>query len=198
MLQNRLRIYIQIIKYLIINSMRQIMTVLFAVVLFLGGSVSARNIPDTEKTAHKRNRTEIVTYISSLPNVSVTYLTKSMLQKLPKDKAESPLSVLANKGGLQSVRVFQLGSAEAEAAGKELMDAYLSDTSKFNYAELLMLQKNGSNEVVIYGLPIYNDTSYYNTILMFSKATGKNTILIILSGKIHENTISELVDLFSK
>lgn len=59
-------------------------------------------------------------YISSLPNVSVTYLTKSMLQKLPKGKAESPLSVLVNKGGLESVRVFQLGSAEAEAAGKNL------------------------------------------------------------------------------
>lgn len=178
--------------------MRQFMTVIFAAVLFLGGSMSARSISDNEKAARKRSRTEIVTYISSLSNVSVTYLTKSMLQKLPKDKAESPLSVLANKGGLESVRVFQLGSAEAETAGKELMDAYISDASEFNYAELLMMQKNELDEVVVYGFPIHNDTSYYRTILMYSKAMGKNTILIILSGKIHENTISELIDSFYK
>lgn len=177
--------------------MRQFITVFFAVALFLGSNISAQNIPDNENTASKRIRTEIMVYISSLPKVSVTYLTKSMLQRLPKDKAESPLSILAGKGGLESVRVFQLGSAEAEEAGRKLIKAYISDSSEFNYAELLMLQKNDLNEVVIYGFPIYNDTSYYKTIVMFSKAKGKNTILIILSGKIHENTISDLIDSFS-
>ena len=177
--------------------MRQFITVLFAIALFVGGNVFAQKIPDIVNTAHKKNKTEIMSYISSLPNVSVTYLPKSMLQKLPKNKAESPLAVLANKGGLGSVRVFQLGSAEAEAEGRKLIDAYISDISEFNYAELLVSQKNDSNEVVIYGFPIYNDTAYYKTILMFSKATGKNTILIIISGKIHENTISELIDSLS-
>ena len=178
--------------------MRLFVTIFFAVALFIGGHVSAQNIPDDGNTSPKRNRTEIMANIASLPKVSVTYLTKSMLQRLPKDKAESPLSVLAGKGGLESVRVFQLGSAEAEEAGRKLIKAYISDTSEFNYAELLMLQKNDLNEVVIYGFPIHNDTSYYKTIVMFSKATGKNTILIILSGKIHEETISELIDSFSK
>lgn len=177
--------------------MKQFIAVLFAVALFVGGNVFAQNTPDSVNTAHKKNKTEIMNHISSLPNVSVTYLTKSMLQKLPKDKAESPLSVLAGKGGLGAIRVFQLGSAEAEAEGRKLIDAYVSDISEFNYAELLVSQKNGSNEVVIYGFPVYNDTSYYKTIVMFSKATGNNAILIILSGKIHENTISELIDSFS-
>ena len=178
--------------------MGHFITVFFAVTIFLGGNISAQNIPDNGDTAPKRNRTEIMAYISSLPKVSVTYLTKSMLQRLPKDKAESPLSVLADKGGLESVRVFQLGSAEAEEAGRKLMAAYISDTSEFSYAELLMLQKNDTNEVTIYGFPVYNDTSYYKTIVMFSKTAGKNTILIILSGKIHESTIAGLIDSFSK
>lgn len=178
--------------------MRHIITALLAIALFMGGSISAQNIADKGNTSPRKTRTEIMAYISTLPKVSVTYLTKSMLQRLPKDKAESPLSVLAVKGDLESVRVFQLGSAEAEEAGRKLIKAYISDTSEFNYAELLMLQKNDLNEVVIYGFPIHNDTSYYKTIVMFSKATGKNTILIILSGKIHEETISELIDSFSK
>lgn len=177
--------------------MKQFITAVFAVALFLGGNVSAQNISDNGNIAPQRNRTEIMAHIASLPNVNVTYLTKSMLQRLPKDKAESPLSVLVGKGGLESVRVFQLGSAEAEAAGKKLIDTYIYDTSEFNYAELLMSQRDDTNEVVIYGFPIHNDTSYYRTILMFYKATGKKTMLIILSGKIHENTISELIDSFS-
>ena len=136
--------------------------------------------------------------ISALPNVSVTYLTKSVLKKLPKDNAESPLSILADKGEVCSIRVFQLGSAEAEIEGKRLMESYIADVTEFNNAELLMSQKKDSNEVVIYGFPIYNDTSYYKTVLMFSKASGKKTVLIILSGKIHEKTLSELIASFSK
>lgn len=177
--------------------MKQFITAVFAVALFLGGNVSAQNISDNGNIAPQRNRTEIMAHIASLPNVNVTYLTKSMLQRLPKDKAESPLSVLVGKGGLESIRVFQLGSAEAEKTGRKLIDAYVSDTSELNYAELLMSQKDDLNEVVIYGFPIHNDTSYYKTIVMFSKAAGKKTMLIILSGKIHENTISELIDSFS-
>lgn len=174
--------------------MKQFITVIFAIALLLGDSVCAQTIPDNGNTSPGKHRTEIMAYISSLPNVSVTFLTKSMLKKLPKDKSDGPLSVLVNNGGLESARVFQLGSAESEAAGKELIEAYISDTSEFNYAELLMLQKNGSNEVIVYGFPIYNDTSYYRTIVMYSKTMKKDTMLIILSGKIHENTISELID----
>lgn len=63
--------------------MKQFITVVFAIALLLGGSVSAQNIPGNGNMSLKKNRTEIMAYISSLPNVSVTYLTKSMLQKLP-------------------------------------------------------------------------------------------------------------------
>ncbi len=177
--------------------MKEIITAIFAII-FIGSSAFAQNIKENENTTHRKSKTEIMAHIASLPNVSVTYLTKSMLKKLPKDKAESPLSVLVNNGEVKSIRVFQLGSAEAEAEGKKLVDAYISNISELNYAELLMLQNDDSNEVLIYGFPIHNDNSYYKTVLMFSKTTGKKTILIIISGKIHENTIGELIDSFSK
>ena len=117
---------------------------------------------------------------------------------MPEDKAESPLAVLVNKGEMKSIRVFHLGSAESEAAGKRLIDAYTTGISEPDYAELLMLQSNESDEVIIYGFPIHNDTSYYKTVLMFSKTKGKKAILIILTGKIHEDVIGELIDSFSK
>lgn len=177
--------------------MRRILTVILALVFIVSDAV-AQSLQHGETTPNIKNRTEIMSNISSLPNVSVIYLTKSMLKKLPKNKAESPLSILADKGEVGSIRVFQLGSADAEREGKRLIDSYIADVSEFNNAELLMSQKNDSNEVVIYGFPIYNDTSYYKTVLMFSKASGKKTILIILSGKIHEKTISDLIDSFSK
>lgn len=177
--------------------MRQILTTILAL-FFIASNAIAQNMQRSENSTPKRVKTEIMAHISSLPGVSVAYLTKSMLQKLPKDKSESPLSVLADKGGVESIRVFQLGSAETEAEGKKLIDAYISDITEYNYAELLVSQKNGQNEMVIYGFHIHNDTSYYRTILIFSKAEGKKTVLIILSGKIHENTLSELIDSFSK
>lgn len=152
------------------------------------------------QTSHAQieNRTEIMSYLASLPDVSVTYITKSMLKRLPKDNAESPLTVLVDKGGVESIRVFLLGSPKSEAGGKKLIDAYVSGLTEPNYAELLMLQKNGSNEIIMYGFPIINDTSYYNTVLMYSKAKGKKAILIILTGKIHENVIGDLIDSFDK
>ncbi len=177
--------------------MKQILTALFAII-FIVNCAFTQSIHGTQNATPKKSKTEIMAHIASLPNVSVTYLTKSMLQKLPKNKAESPLSVLVNKGDIKSIRVFHLGSTEAEAAGKSLIDAYVAGVSEPEYAELLMLQNNESNEVVIYGFPIYNDISYYKTVLMFSKAKGKKTILIILTGKIHEDLIGELIDSFSK
>lgn len=177
--------------------MRQLITFFLAIVL-LGSGASAQNILGSTNPTPKKDRTEIMNYLAKLPDVSVTYLTKSMLQRLPKEKARSPLAMLVNKGGVESIRVFQLGSKEAEAGGKKLIDSYLSDISEMNYAELLMSQNNSSNEVIIYGFPIYNDISYYHTVLMYSKASGKKATLIILKGKIHENTIGDLIDSFSK
>lgn len=177
--------------------MKQIITAIIAII-FIGNCAFTQTIHSTEDATSKKSKTEIMTHIASLPNVSVTYLTKSMLQKLPKDKAESPLAVLVNKGEMKSIRVFHLGSAESEAAGKRLIDAYTTGISEPDYAELLMLQSNESDEVIIYGFPIHNDTSYYKTVLMFSKTKGKKAILIILTGKIHEDVIGELIDSFSK
>lgn len=177
--------------------MKQLVTFLLSLIFF-GSSAFSQNLTGNNSPSPKKDRTEIMNYLAKLPDVSVTYLTKSMLQRLPKDKTGSPLAILADKGGVESIRVFQLGSKEAEAGGKKLIDSYLSDISETNYAELLMSHNNASNEVVIYGFPISNDISYYRTVLMYSKSSGKKATLIILKGKIHENTIGDLIDSFSK
>lgn len=177
--------------------MKQLVTFLLALIFF-GSNAFPQNSTDNKNTSPKKDRTEIMNYLAKLPDVSVTYLSKSMLQRLPKDKAGSPLAMLVDKGGVESIRVFQLGSKEAEAVGKKLMDSYLSDISEMNYAELLMSQNSASNEAIIYGFPIYNDISFYHTVLMYSTSSGKKATLIILKGKIHENTIGDLIDSFSK
>lgn len=177
--------------------MRHFFTFLLAIVS-IWSSALAQNLSNNTYFMPQKNRTEIMNHLAKLPEVSVTYLTKSMLQRLPKDKAGSPLAILVEKGGVESIRVFQLGSKEAEDEGKKLIDTYLSDISEINYAELLMLQNNEAMEVILYGFPIYMDTSYYHTVLMYSKISGKKAILIILKGKIHEDTIGDLIDSFSK
>lgn len=177
--------------------MRQLFVFLLAIV-FLGSGAIAQNRTINNVPTPKKDRTEIMNYLAQLPEVSVTYLTKSMLQRLPKNKAGSPLAILADKGGVESIRVFQLGSKEAEAGGKKLMDSYLSDISETNYAELLMSHKTRANEVAIYGFPIYKDISFYHTVLMYSKSAGNKAILIILRGRMDENVIGELIDSFSK
>lgn len=177
--------------------MKQLITFLLTLIFF-GSNLFSQNLTGNDNTSPKKNKTEIMNYLAKLPDVSVTYLTKSMLQRLPKDKAGSPLAMLVDKGGVESIRVFQLGSKKAKAGGKKLMDSYLSDISEMNYAELLMSQNNASNEVVIYGFPIYNDILNYHTVLMYSETAGRKAILIILKGKIHENTIGDLIDSFSK
>lgn len=176
--------------------MKQLIILILAIIS-LGNGVFAQNRVGNFNPTPKTDRTEIMKYLATLPDVSVTYLTKSMLQRLPKDKAKSPLAMLVDKGGMESIRVFQLGSKEAEAEGKKLIDSYLSDISETNYAELLMSQNNDSNEVIIYGFPMYKDIRYYHTVLMYSKANGKKSILIILKGRINENAIGELIDSFS-
>lgn len=177
--------------------MKQILALILSIALFATDAFS-QTATNSAANSPKQSRTEIMAYLASLPEVSVTYLTKSMLQRLPKDKADSPLAMLVNKGGVESIRLFQLGSAAAETGGKKLIDCYLSDISEMNYAELLMSQKSAANEVILYGFPIYNDTSYYHTVLMYTKSSGKRAILLIIKGKIHESTIGDLIDSFSK
>lgn len=175
--------------------MRQLVALLLALV-FIVSSAFSQNSTVNHNSSPKKARTEIMNYLAKMPDVSVTYLTRSMLQRLPKDKTESPLAMLVDKGDVESVRVIQLGSNEAETEGKKLIDSYLSDVSEMNYAELLMSQNNSTNEVIIYGFPIFNDTFFYHTVLMYSKSVGKKAILIILNGKIPENTIGDLIDSF--
>lgn len=175
--------------------MRQLVALLLALV-FIVSSAFSQNSTVNHNPSPKKARTEIMNYLAKMSDVSVTYLTRSMLQRLTKDKTESPLAMLVDKGGVESVRVIQLGSNEAETEGKKLIDSYLSDISEMNYAELLMSQNNSTNEVIIYGFPIFNDTFFYHTVLMYSKSTGKRAILIILKGKIPENTIGDLIDSF--
>ncbi|MCM1504764.1 MAG: DUF4252 domain-containing protein [Muribaculum sp.] len=177
--------------------MKRILLLIVTIAVMVTG-LFAQNVQSKENPVRNETRTEIMAYLASLPDVSVAYLTKTMLDRLPKDRAESPLTVLIGNGGVQSIRVFKLGGAEAEAGGKKLINAYVSNVSEPNYAELLMLQNSISNEVIMYGFPIPNDTSYYSTALMYTKTGDKKAILIILTGKIHQNTIGELIDSFSK
>lgn len=65
-------------------------------------------------------------------------------------------------------------------------------------AELLMLQRNSSDEVLMYGITRTNDVNRYGTVLMYSKKEGAKAIFIILSGNIDESTIGELIDTFSE
>lgn len=171
--------------------------VFLLVIVYIGSGAFAQNKTINNSHTPKKDRSEIMSYLAKLPEVSVTYLTKSMLQRLPKDKAGSPLAILADKGGVESIRVFQLGSEEAESGGKKLIDSYLSDISETNYAELIILHNNASNEVIMYGFPMYKDISFYHTVLMYSKSAGNKAILIILRGRIDENVIGELIDSFS-
>lgn len=180
--------------------------ILIAVTLIVGINMSAGVIHNADKSK-KESKTEILTYLASIPDVSVTYLTKTMLQRLPKDKTESPLRVLTDKADIDAIRVFELGNSDAEAAGKRLINAYISEipdygdidpTLSASPLELLMLQNNPSNEVMMYGIRKLRDISYYETVLMYSKQKGKKAILIILNGMIHESVIGELIDSFSK
>lgn len=186
--------------------MKQVIISFLAVIL-MASSAFAGSAKYNAVATHKKSKTEIMSRISSLPDVSVTYLTKKMLERLPKDKAESPLSILADRGNIAAIRVFTLGNSEAETAGKELIDAYISEipdyeaidpTLSSSPLELLMLQNNPSNEVIMYGIKKLRDIGYYETVLMYSKQKNKKAILIILTGSIPESVIGELIDSFSK
>lgn len=186
--------------------MKRIIVVLLAAI-FVSVSAFAQNTRDTENATHKKSKTEIMAHIASLSDVSVTYLTKKMLENLPKDKAESPLRILVDRGNMAAIRVFELGNSEAETAGKELIDAYISEIPDYSVIdptlsssplELLMLQNNPYNEVMMYGIKELRDISYYETVLMYSKQKNKKAILIILTGSIPESVIGELIDSFSK
>ncbi len=183
--------------------MKRILIVIVAIVV-IGAGMFAQTTANHKKTTRKESKTEILTYLASLPDVSVTYLTKSMLQRLPKDKSHTPLGVLVNKGGIESIRVIEFGNAEGEEAGKKLINAYIEEVPDLgsNYAsnrvELLTLQNNPSNEVLMYGIVKMWQADSYETVLMYSKSKGKKAVLIILSGSIKENTIGELIDSFSE
>lgn len=163
----------------------------------MGISVFAQTSSNQGKTEREETRTEILKGLTSLPGVSVTYLTKSMLQRLPKDKAESPLGMLVREGGVESVRLFELGNDEAEAAGKKLAYSYLSE-SKGREPELLMMRNDGSSEIQLYGLTFINDINYYYRIILFSKPRGKKANLIIMTGRIPENIVGQMLDSFSE
>lgn len=184
---------------------RKIITIV--AIIIMGMNMFADTIQNNKEMPLKESKTEILSNLASLPGVSVTYLTKRMLQRLPKDKAESPLRILVDRGNIASIRVFELGNSEAEAVGKKLINAYISEIPDYSNIdptlsssplELLMLQNNTSNEVIMYGIKELRDISYYETVLMYSKQNNKKAILIILTGNIHENVIGDLIDSFSK
>ncbi len=160
--------------------------------------MSAQNVSNNKNTKPKESRTELVKYLASLPDVNVAYLTDSMLKRVNKDGSTSPLAALVSGSGtgVESVRVFELGSAKAEEGGKKLLDLYLSESPN---AELFVLQRDGSNETMIYGIPARNlAPGYFWYLLMYSKEAGEKAKLIIISGAIWEKSIGNMIDAFSK
>lgn len=184
--------------------MKRIIALIMAVATSMVNICAQHSQINTTKSL-RNSKVEILTHLASLPGVSVTYLTRSMLQRLPKDKAKSPLAILVDKADIESIRLFELGNGDAEASGKKLIDIYISevpDQGNLNYTpsrvELLMLQNNSPNELLMYGISKANDVYRYQTILMYSKSKGKKTILIIISGNISADIIGELIDSFSE
>ena len=97
---------------------------------------------------------------------------------------------------MESVRVFELGSAKAEEGGKKLLNSYISESPN---AELFVLQRDGSSETRIYGIPARNLASgYFRYLLMYSKESGEKAKLIIISGAIWQKSIGDMIDAFSK
>lgn len=176
--------------------MKRIFTTIIAIIVMAIGVV-AQNTQSNEKSGNKESRVELLNYLTSLPDVSVTYLSKSMIQKIPNKNPDSPLGLLISNGGVSSVRVFELGTPEAETAGKKLMNSYISEF-RGKEPELLMFQKDTSNEIQIYGLPYINDIYKFNRVIMYSKMQRKKALLIILSGSIPESSIGQLIDSYSK
>ncbi len=184
--------------------MKRIIALIIAVATSMV-SICAQHAKVNTAKSLRDSKVEILTHLVSLPDVSVTYLTRNMLQRLPKDKAKSPLAILADKADVESIRLFKLGNGDAEASGKKLIDIYISevpDQGDLNYTpshvELLMFQNNSPNELLMYGISKANDIYRYHTILMYSKSKGKKTILIIISGNIDADIIGELIDSFSE
>lgn len=177
--------------------MKRILTAIIAI-LVMGTGLSAQNMSNDKKTKPKETRTELVNYLASLPGVSVTYLTDSMLKRVNKDGSTSPLAALVSGSGtgVESVRVFELGSAKAEEGGKKLLNSYISESPN---AELFVLQRDGSSETMIYGIPARNLASgYFRYLLMYSKESGEKAKLIIISGAIWQKSIGNMIDAFSK
>ncbi len=138
---------------------------------------------------------EINKKLASNPDVNITYLNKSMLDRIPKDQRDSPLGILAGKAEVNWVKVYELGNAEAEKCGEEIMDSYL----KFSpFAEILTLQQ-GPNKVnvIVYGLPVAGNLNEYKTVLMYMRQKGKFATLIVLSGRISDDTVGNLLDALS-
>ncbi len=177
--------------------MKRILTAVIAI-LVMGAGMSAQNVSNNKNTKPKETRTELVKYLTSLTDVNMTYLTESMLKRVNKDGSTSPLAALVSGSGtgVESVRVFELGSAKAEEAGKKLLDHYLSESPN---AELFVLQRDRSNETMIYGIPARNlAPGYFRYLLMYSKGSGDKAKLIIISGTIGEKSIGNMIDAFSK
>lgn len=171
--------------------MKRILVLIFAAVA-VSATAFAQDLVIADKPMTK---TQVIGKLASNPWVNVTYLTKSMLSRMPKNQKDSPLSMLVGNEAVNSVRVFELGNTDAEIYGKKLMEAYIDGSP---YSELLLLQRNGANDdVVIYGVPMTFNTNLFGNVLIYTKQKGKAATLIILSGKMSEETLGDLIDAFS-
>ncbi len=174
--------------------MRRIV-IAFVAILFMGISMFAKN---DENQQHINDMIGIINHLESVPGVSITYLTESSLKRLSKIKSNSPLALILKEDGVNSVRVFEFETPDAQKAGNQFLNVYKGQNADM---ELFHLQRDNSKEIMIYAIPdhrIKTILNYYSTILMYSKTQGAKSILIIISGRVEESTIGNIIAAFSE
>lgn len=177
--------------------MRRIVIAIVAIV-FIGISMSAQNTQNDENKQYINEMTAIINHLASVPGVSITYLTESSLKRLNKIKANSPLALILEEDGVNSVRVFEFETSEAQKAGNQFLNVYKAQHTDM---ELFHLQRDKSKEIMLYAIPDHRIKSilkFYSTILIYSKTQSSKSILIIISGRVEESTIGNIIAAFSE
>ena len=170
--------------------------------LFILLSIISFSIPSFSQTMEelRKEQNEINAQLTSMKNVNIMQLSTNMLQNLPKGKSDSPLSILAKQGNLLTIKVYELGNAEAEKTGRRLLQNYLSQMTLQNNVEpdIIVRQADDSNEVLIYGEPNNSYRTAFNSLVIFSSQKGDKSILIRIYGFVEDKTVAELINAFSK
>lgn len=182
--------------------MKKILIIVFAIIsiIFPSFSQNKNTASENKMTALKEEEREIISKLTEMKDVNIMQLSTNMLKMLPKDKNDSPLSILAKEGNQKVIKVYEFGSTEAEKLGRELLQNFLSQMYLSNHwqPDIIVKQRDDANEVLIYGDPNNTARSAYNSLAIFSCQKGKKSVLIKIYGFTQEGTVAELINAFSK